>query len=216
MANKLWSSKRLVYRGTSESDAAFLLECETDETAYENMSFFIPKPRSVEDGKNVQKWLDSTLMHALICLRPAEGEKPSEGKDGKPDEAGKEKGKPIGYIALMLGGDPKTTFHHRRAEIGICLHPSYHGQGYGSEAIQWALEWGFMRAGMAKIEIGTFEWNTGARRLYERLGFTLEGRKRKHLWHMGRFWDLFDYGMLEDEWRERYGAKALEQKAVDM
>jgi RimJ/RimL family protein N-acetyltransferase len=79
--------------------------------------------------------------------------------------------------------------------------PEYQGKGYGSEAISWALDYAFRRAGLHRVKIAAFEYNAGAVRLYERLGFTPEGRERESCWHEGRFWDLVEFGMLEGEWR---------------
>ena len=52
------------------------------------------------------------------------------------------------------------------------------------------------------MSIRAFEWNKGAIRLYETLGFTHEGRAREMIWHEGRWWDSVDMGMLEGEWWE--------------
>ena len=52
------------------------------------------------------------------------------------------------------------------------------------------------------MSVRAFEWNTGAIKLYERLGFKHEGRGREALWHEGRWWDGLEMGMLEGEWRE--------------
>lgn len=90
--------------------------------------------------------------------------------------------------------------HHRRTEIGIDILPPFQGQGYGSEAIRWALEYAFSRTGMHKVRICAFEWNEGACRLYRKLGFKEEGRNREAMWHEGRFWDVVDMGMLDREW----------------
>lgn len=92
--------------------------------------------------------------------------------------------------------------HHRNTEMGIDILPPYQGKGYGTEAIRWALEYAFHRAGLHKVRIRAFEWNEGAVRLYPRLGFALEGRERESLWHEGRFWDGIEFGMVESEWRE--------------
>ncbi len=81
----------------------------------------------------------------------------------------------------------------------------YQGQGYGSEAIKWALRFGFRHCNLHRIEIGGFGYNTGALRLYEKLGFKMEGRKRDFFWHDGAYWDLVGLSMLEEEWRELYG-----------
>jgi RimJ/RimL family protein N-acetyltransferase len=71
-------------------------------------------------------------------------------------------------------------------------------------ATSWALRFAFQHANMHRVEIGAFGHNTGALRLYEKLGFTVDSRKRDYFWHEGKYWDLVDMAMLEDEWREKY------------
>jgi hypothetical protein len=77
---------------------------------------------------------------------------------------------PIGdlHLSSPFDSNPQKS-HHRTAEIGISIHPDYQNRGYGSEAIQWCLEWAFQRANLHRVEIGAFEWNTGAVRCYERV-----------------------------------------------
>lgn len=65
------------------------------------------------------------------------------------------------------------------------------------------MNWGFRITGLHRINIGCFEWNEGAGRLYERLGFTLEGRKREFIWFDGRLHDTIEFSMLEHEWRAK-------------
>jgi RimJ/RimL family protein N-acetyltransferase len=86
--------------------------------------------------------------------------------------------------------------------ITICREEQ--GKGYGTEAIKWALEWAFLAGGLHRVGIGCFSFNEGARRLYERLGFVVEGRAREIVWKNGCWHDVIEMGMLEGEWRERY------------
>ena len=81
------------------------------------------------------------------------------------------------------------------------------GQGYGSEAIKWALNFGFQHANLHRIEIASFEYNANTIKLYERLGFNPEVRQRESQWHDGRRWDVVILPMLEDGWREPYGKR---------
>lgn len=60
---------------------------------------------------------------------------------------------------------------------------------------------------MHRIAIGAFAWNQDALRLYEKLGFVTEARKRDMFWHDGGYQDLVEMSMLEHEWRERYDQK---------
>lgn len=69
--------------------------------------------------------------------------------------------------------------HHRFTEIGIDIAKPYQGKGYGSEAIEWILEWAFMAAGLHRVAIRCFAYNDGARRLCIRLGFKEESVVRE-------------------------------------
>ena len=100
---------------------------------------------------------------------------------------------------------------HRFTELGVELLKGYQGQGFGSEAIKWCLDWAFNVAGVHRVGLRAFEWNYGARKLYTKLGFKQEGISREQLYHKGRFWDDYQYGMLEREWRELHG----DQQTVD-
>ncbi|KAF1969263.1 acyl-CoA N-acyltransferase [Bimuria novae-zelandiae CBS 107.79] len=139
------------------------------------------------DAEGFRKGMDDNLLSAIICL--------SERVNNIHDCAGT----PIGQI--HLSSLRPRLIHHRHTEIGLDILPAYQGKGYGSEAIRWALDYAFRRAGLHRVRIRAFEWNTGACRLYERLGFVLEGREREACWHEGRFWDEVRFGMLEGEWR---------------
>ncbi|KAH7082666.1 acyl-CoA N-acyltransferase [Paraphoma chrysanthemicola] len=94
-----------------------------------------------------------------------------------------------------------SASHHRHTEIGIDIIPAHQGKGYGREAIEWVLEYAFVKAGLHRVKIRSFAWNTGALRLYEKIGFKVEGREREAYWHEGRWWDGVELGMLEGEWR---------------
>ena len=91
---------------------------------------------------------------------------------------------------------------HRTAEIGIDIAEPYQGQGYGTEAIRWAIEWAFREANLHRLEIQALGWNDGALKLYQRLGFKLEGIQRERFWRDGRWWDNSQLAMLEKDWRE--------------
>jgi len=64
---------------------------------------------------------------------------------------------------------------NRAAKMGISIRPEDQGQGYGPEAIQWALEWAFVHAGLHWVVLNVTEWNERATRVYERLGFVEGG-----------------------------------------
>jgi RimJ/RimL family protein N-acetyltransferase len=105
-----------------------------------------------------------------------------------------------------------NTAHHRRTDIGISILPAYQGRGYGREAIEWALDYAFRRAGLHRVRVRAFEWNAGALRLYEEIGLKIEGREREAFWHEGRWWDGVDMGMLEGEWWDMRREREAKEK----
>ena len=139
-------------------------------------------------------WKVRCFQQSFACHPPIESPAPTGDTTTKPI--------PIGVIHLTPV-DSKQI-HHRRTEIGLNIVRRYQGQGFGTEAIKWALHWGFRYAAMHRIELGAFAYNTGAVKLYEKLGFFFEGRKRDFVWFDGQYWDLVMFSMLEDEWREKF------------
>ncbi|MEM5774241.1 MAG: GNAT family N-acetyltransferase, partial [Anaerolineaceae bacterium] len=64
---------------------------------------------------------------------------------------------------------------HFRAEIGYDLAPDCWGQGYMTEALRAALNSGFSRMNLHRIDAVVHVENDGSNRLLRRLGFQLEG-----------------------------------------
>ncbi|MCJ1386847.1 hypothetical protein MMC17_009975 [Xylographa soralifera] len=197
--NHLFRSARLVYRAyESPEDDNFFWQLAQDTEAEINSNPKLPKPPDKKDIEESRKaYSEKCLLGVVICIAPASA------SSGSTDEsASTEKPIPIGRIALDGGFATQTAYaRHRSSKIGLGILAKYQNQGYGSEAIRWILDWGFRIAGLHRIGIGCFSWNDGARRLYEKLGFVLEGRHREALWHDGGWHDIIEFAMLEDEWK---------------
>ena len=86
--------------------------------------------------------------------------------------------------------------------IGIG-NPAQRGQGYGSEALQLLLGFAFGELNLRRVQLTVFSYNTGAIRLYERLGFQHEGVYREFLQRDGQLYDMLLYGLLRREWERR-------------
>ncbi|KAK4493965.1 hypothetical protein PRZ48_015151 [Zasmidium cellare] len=183
-------SKRLIYRAIEpDEDEELFMSIQQDAIAYRNANYTISKPQSKKDVQHFMKVLvEEQLLAVVICLIPQE---PAE-----------EKQKPTPIGAIHLTSTKPAQMHHRNADIGIDIAEAYQGKGYGSEAIRWILEWGFETAGLHRVGIECFEYNEGAKRLYERLGFKQEKVVREMVFHQGRWWDDIGFGMLDQEWRE--------------
>lgn len=137
------------------------------------------------------------LLFVVICKIPDENKAPVEPE-------------PIGLLSLRQAAADQA--HHRSAMLGIEIKREHHSQGYGTEASVWAVEWAFKTANLHRVELHVLEWNARAQRVYEKIGFLVEGRLREALWLNGRWWDEIVMGMLDGEWeelRERHIDEAL-------
>lgn len=74
------------------------------------------------------------------------------------------------------------------------------------------LEYSFRIANLHRVELQCFGWNVAAKKVYERCGFRVEGFKREAMWWDGRWWGVWEMGLLEAEWREIQGGKEVEVK----
>lgn len=100
-------------------------------------------------------------------------------------------------------GYHQLDWKNRRAMVGWQIgDPDMRGKGYGADMIETLLGVCFEVLGLRKVSLCVYEFNE-AIRLYERLGFTLEGVFRKERFARGRWWDERRYGMFKTEWAAR-------------
>lgn len=87
------------------------------------------------------------------------------------------------------------------AGIGIAIgDPSDTGRGYGSDAMAVLIRFAFDELRLERVWLDVYDENTGARRVYERLGFVHEATFRRGLYRRGAFIDVLRMGLLRDEW----------------
>ncbi len=103
----------------------------------------------------------------------------------------------IGAIGLGI------TEEARRGEIGYWIGKAYWGKGYGTEAAQEMLRYGFEVLGLNRIVAHHLARNPASGRVLEKLGMQREGYLRQHAQKWGRFEDVVIYGVLREEYRAR-------------
>lgn len=89
------------------------------------------------------------------------------------------------------------------AEPSCWIHPSKWGEGYGTEAIELLVEYGFEQRRLHKFVAEVVEFNDASKRLVENVGFVEEGRLREQDFVDGQYHDCVMYGLLATEWRNR-------------
>ena len=75
------------------------------------------------------------------------------------------------------------------------------------------LAYAFEELGLHRVELEVFEFNQRARRVYERVGFVLEGTLRDALLFDGEWVDSHLMSVLEHEWTQHRGAPPLGDEA---
>jgi RimJ/RimL family protein N-acetyltransferase len=78
----------------------------------------------------------------------------------------------------------------RTCELGLIIgEESARGRGLGFESMQLVIEHVFNELNLNKITLAVFENNPSALKLYQKLGFQVEGRFVKHVFKEGQLWD---------------------------
>jgi RimJ/RimL family protein N-acetyltransferase len=104
----------------------------------------------------------------------------------------------------------------RCATFGLMIGDvDYHGRGYGTEATRLTIRFGFEELNLHRIQLNVFAHNAAARRVYEKAGFVQEGCRRQAVYRHGRYRDVYEYGILRDEYdQQAAGQTAERQKKV--
>lgn len=71
------------------------------------------------------------------------------------------------------------------------------------DAARILIRYGFEELNLHRIWSEIYDIDTAKQRLFDTLGFTLDGRHRETHWTEGRWVDSLFYGLLESDWRRR-------------
>lgn len=102
----------------------------------------------------------------------------------------------VGFVALMA-----IEWGNRTAKMAIGMGElRFRGMGYGTEAIHLLLNYAFGELNLHRVGLDVIEYNEPAMKLYRKMGFQVEGRRRQAVYRQGQRFDLIDMGILEPEW----------------
>ncbi|MBB1287119.1 GNAT family N-acetyltransferase [Flavisolibacter sp. BT320] len=106
-----------------------------------------------------------------------------------------ESGTHIGNVSLQ-----NINWVSRNAEFAILIGDrNYWGGGYGTEAAQLIVAYGFERLNLHRIYCGTMQENEGMKKLASVLNMRLEGERREAVYKNGRYHNILEYGVLKAE-----------------
>jgi RimJ/RimL family protein N-acetyltransferase len=113
--------------------------------------------------------------------------------------------------AITINGDPtyigeavlnEIDWENRNASFRIALasHQSF-GKGFGTEATQLILNYGFGTLKLHRIELEVYDFNPRAIRVYEKVGFVREGERRDALLWDGNYQSAIIMSILASEFK---------------
>jgi len=115
----------------------------------------------------------------------------------------KKSDKPIGVTSLI-----NLDYKNRNAEciIDIGDKESW-GKGFGAEAMNLLLDFGFLEMNLHRISLRVFSFNSRAIKLYEKLGFQWEGTLRESIFRGGQWHDILQMSILKNEYAKEKEVK---------
>jgi putative acetyltransferase len=104
----------------------------------------------------------------------------------------------VGSATLHQSQNPRLR---HVAGVGISVHPDYWGIGVGSHLMKALLDLADNWLPLHRVELEVYTDNPAAVRLYERLGFVIEGTKRLQSFGDGRWADAYFMARLHPDSR---------------
>lgn len=210
--SSVFTSERLIYEAFDNADEdtkKFLyhqMAMDPEIKGLDSIQAFAPLSKS-SYLESIGQWKNN-LMNVIICLKPDNWDEIA-GDYSREEHTKGLRGVPIGMMGLS--GAPASLAHHRRAGLGMSVGSKWQGQGYGSEALRWLAGWAFDWGNMHSLFLQTFSINEKAIHMYEKAGFVVDGREREAMYLAGRWVDVVDMSMLEQDWRAQ---EAAEKKSL--
>jgi len=112
----------------------------------------------------------------------------------------KPENKPVGTCNLH-----SISWRDEHASIGIAIgETEYWGKGIGTEAIQILLHYGFRELDLHVIFASIYSPNIGSQAAHQKAGLKFEAKLKEYVLEGGKYYDLYTYGITQDEWQTRY------------
>ncbi|MFA5860511.1 MAG: GNAT family protein [Candidatus Thermoplasmatota archaeon] len=168
--------ERVRLRLPTERDLAFAMRFANDEELRGWLRFYRPTGEAEEMG-----WLRSL----------------GEGQDVVWLMERKDDHEPLGFISLS-----SIDHVNGHAELGLgILSTAHRGGGAGGEACRLVLSHAYSTLRLQRVLLFVLADNP-ALRLYQRLGFRVEGTLRRHAFKRGAWRDQHVMGLLAEEWSQ--------------
>lgn len=186
---------RLILRQFADSDASRIHHLVNDkEVAYTTHYIPYPYPEgAAEEWLKEHEQLVRVGEAVVFAVCIAGKEIDTDKLIGSADAENQTEPLLIGTVGLAI-----ANLDHR-AELGYWLGREYWGQGYGTEAVTAAIDFGFDALGLHRIFATHIQRNVASARVLKKVGFKREGVLRQHARKWGVFEDVICYGLLSSD-----------------
>ena len=117
----------------------------------------------------------------------------------------KKSGQTVGIVSLI-----NIDYKNRSAECVIDIgEREMWGKGIGTSAMSLLLEFAFHELNLHRVYLQVFSFNDRGIKLYEKMGFTHDGRLRESLYRGGRWHDTLIMSLLQKEYLDRSATGAV-------
>lgn len=175
------NGKKVILRPVKRSDLKLFLKWFNDQEVSQYLSIYLPMTEMGEE-KWIEKLGKEQQGKTVIFV--------IETKEGK---------KSIGTCGLH-----EVDHKNQHATLGISIgEKDYWSNGYGTDATQLIVDYGFNQLNLNRISSCVFSFNKRSENLHKKLGFKEEGRRREKWFRSGEFQDDIVFGLLRKDWNNK-------------
>ncbi len=161
------------------------------------------RPLELADAERFVKWFNDPAVHRFLTRRKITLKEERVWIRSIPKRKGEvhfaietREGVHIGSVGLN-----EINRRDKYAIFGIVIGDKrYWSKGYGTEAMKLIVDYGFRRLKLHRIELDVYDYNARGIKLYRRLGFKFEGKKRERVRWKRKYYDVLQMGILRREW----------------
>jgi RimJ/RimL family protein N-acetyltransferase len=174
--------KLVVLRPVQKSDITYFLKWYNDPEVIQYSGMYLPMTEMAAQKRIEDLGISKSTTDAVFVIEIIEGDK----------------SKPIGDIGLYR---IKSKDHN--ATLGIDIgDKEYWSKGYGTEAAELIIKYGFEQLNLHRISSSTFSFNARSVKLHLKIGFKEEGRRHEVFFKNGEYCDEVMFGLLRKDWEK--------------
>jgi len=174
--------KLVLLRPVQKSDITYFLKWFNDPEIIQYQGMYLPMTEMAEQKYIEDLGTSRDRIDALFVI----------------EATASAKSKPIGDIGLHRI-HPKD----HNATLGITIgDKEYWSKGFGTEAAQLIIKYGFEQLNLHRISSSVFSFNEHSIKMHQKIGFSLEGRRREVFFKNGDYCDEVMFGLLREDWKK--------------